>query len=320
MTRGLPLTRLVVVGTAVLLTLGGAPATAAPSTDVAASPDPVQLPIGFRPEGVTSGPDDTYYAGSVANGRIWTGDLSEGSGHELLAPSEGRSLRGLWFDPRSRLLWAVGQDGEIGIVLVVDSTSGDVLHRIVVPGAVFLNDLVITRSTVWVTDSQVDRLTRIALDQHGHPAGDPTFLPLTGAWPTPEGFRANGIRALPGGLVLDNSTAGGLWLADPVTGVVTAIPVMGGPGITGGDGLELVGRTLYVVRGSGQQEVSVLGLHRDAGGWTAQWLGRLTSPDLDVPSTATFAQGRLWAVNARFGVADPDTASFAIVPLPRDPA
>jgi hypothetical protein len=59
----------------------------------------------------------------------------------------------------------------------------------------------------------------------------------------------------------------------------------------------------------------VLKLRRSGGGWTASWIERLTSPALDVPSTATLVGRTLWAVNARFGVADPATATFAIIPL-----
>jgi hypothetical protein len=278
--------------------------------------EPVALPTGFRPEGIASGPGDTYYAGSLADGRIWTGDLSRGTGRQLLAGVPGRALRGMQWDPRSGTLWVTGQDGTTGIVLGVDARTGALRHRIVVPGAVFLNDLVITRNALWVTDSRVDRLTRLPLDRHGKPSGEQTQLPLSGAWPTPEGTRANGIRTLSdGSLILANSTAGGLWQVDPATGVVSSIPVIGGPGITAGDGLVRSGRTLYVVRGSGQQEVSVLKLRHSADGWTATWIDRLTSPALDVPSTATLVGRTLWAVNARFGVADPTTADYAIIPL-----
>lgn len=185
------------------------------------------------------------------------------------------------------------------------------------PGAVFLNDLVITRKAVWVTDSRVDRLTRVPLDRNGRPDGELAQLPLTGPWPTPAGNRANGIRTLPdGSLIIDNSTAGGLWQVDPNTGVVTEIPVTGSSAITAGDGLVRSGRTLYVVRGSGQQEVSKLKLSRSGDGWTASFIDRLTSPALDVPATATLVGDTLWAVNARFGVADPTTAAYAIIPLP----
>ncbi|HST82870.1 MAG TPA: hypothetical protein VLL08_14140 [Kineosporiaceae bacterium] len=322
--------RLGIAGTGLVLISTILPSTAVAHTTDAhsaiahsttAQAEPVALPTGFRPEGVTSGPGDTYYTGSLADGRIWTGDLSRGTGRQLLAGVTGRALRGMQWDPRSGLLWVVGQDDSTGIVLAVDARTGTLQQRIVVPDAVFLNDLVITRKALWITDSRVDRLTRVPLDRHGRPAGEQTQLPLTGAWPTPEaGNRANGIRTLPdGSLVLDHSTAGGLWQVDPETGVAAAIPVTGGPaggpGITGGDGLERSGRILYVVRGSGQQEVSVLKLCRNAAGWTATWTDPLTSPALDVPSTATLVGRTLWAVNARFGVADPATASYAIIPL-----
>jgi hypothetical protein len=329
LSRSVPAT----VGGLALLAAGAlaAPAAAAPAAaPVSAAPaqaapvasgshrtaEPVALPVGFRPEGVTSGPGDTYYTGSLADGRIWTGDLSRGTGRLLLPGVPGRALRGMQWDARSGLLWVAGQDGTTGIVLAVNSRSGAVVHRIEVPGAAFLNDLVITRTAIWITDSRVDRLTRLPLDRKGRPAGEQTYLPLGAPWPTPAGTRANGIRTLPdGSLVLANSTAGGLWRVDPNTGAVSAIPVIGGPGITAGDGLVRSGRILFVVRGSGQQEVSVLKLRRTDDGWTATWVDRLTSPDLDVPATATLVGRTLWAVNARFGVADPATAEFAIVPL-----
>jgi hypothetical protein len=302
--------------------IAAGPAVAAPAP--AAAPlwsrstpaEPVALPVGFRPEGVASGPGDTYYAGSLADGRIWTGDLSRGTGRQLLAGVTGRALRGMQYDSRSGLLWVTGQDGSTGIVLAVNARSGAVEHLITVPGAVFLNDLVVTRKAVWVTDSRVDRLTRLPLDRKGHPTGSQGYLPLGGPWPTPEGIRANGIRELPdGSLILDHSTAGGLWRVDPQSTEVSSIPVIGGPGIVAGDGIERDGKTVYVVRGSGQQEVSVLELQRRHGSWTATWVKALTSPALDVPSTATLVKRTLWAVNARFGVTDPATATFAVVPL-----
>ena len=83
------------------------------------------------------------------------------------------------------------------------------------------------------------------------------------------------------------------------------IPVRGGPGIVGGDGLETDGSVLYNVRGSGPYEVSVLRLAPTATGWSAKWVGARTDDTLDIPSTATLAGGWLWAVNARFGVASP---------------
>ncbi len=205
----------------------------------------------------------------------------------------------------------------------VDGRTGAVVSDTVVPGAAFLNDLVVTERTVWVTDSRVDRLAAIALDRHGRPTGGALrFVRLSGAWPVFDGsnINANGIRELSdGSLILNNSQFGGLWNVDPKSGATTEIPVTGGPGITSGDGLELDGSVLYNVRGTGGNSVSVLVLSRSRSGWRAKWAGQRSDRTLDVPSTATVAGGWLWAVNARFGVASPDTASYWITRLPARP-
>lgn len=282
----------------------------------------VPLPDGIRPEGITSGPGTRYYVGSLADGRIVTGDLRAGDSVVLLPGAQGRAIRGLFWDRRTNLVWAAGNVGTVGHVWAVDARTGAIRQDTVVPGSVFLNDLVVTRDTVWITDSRVvpDRLTAISLGRRGRPTGAaPTFVTLGGAWPAGDGaaVNANGIRALrDGSLILNNSRVGGLWRVDPATGEASAIPVRGGPGITAGDGLVLDGRRVYNVRGSGQQEVSVLELVHKRSSLVAQWRGALTDPSLDVPSTATLAGGSLWAVNARFGVPSPETASYSVTRLP----
>jgi len=65
----------------------------------------------------------------------------------------------------------------------------------------------------------------------------------------------------------------------------------------------------------GRNEVSVLKLKHDSSGWVAVWKQTLTDPTLDVPSTATIRGDKVYAVNARFGVASPDTASYSVTPL-----
>jgi len=315
--RRLPRRAITVAATAVLaLSTGLAAASAAPPRDE------VTLPDGLRPEGITSGPGSRYYVGSLADGRIVTGDLLKGTSTTLLPGATGRQLRGLFWDDRTNLVWAAGNVGSVAHVFAVDGSTGSVALDAVVTGGVFLNDLVVADDAVWVTDSRVDRLTVVPLDAAGMPTGAaPSFVPLGGAWPAHDGTanNANGIRELPdGSAILNNSRVGGLWQVDPATGDTAAVPVTGGPGITGGDGLELVGSALYDVRGSGQAEVSVLTLRQDAAGaWSALWQGALTDPRLDVPSTATFAVGSLWAVNARFGVPTPDTAPYWVTPLAR---
>ena len=283
------------------------------------APATVPLPDGIRPEGITSGPGTRLYVGSLADGRIVTGDLRTRSVRVLLPGAPGRSLRGLYRDSRSGLVWAAGGLGAEAHVWAVDGRTGAVVADVVIPGGGFLNDLVATRDAVWVTDSRVDRLARIPLTRHGRPASaTPSFVPLRGEWPAYDGtnLNANGIRGLAdGSLVLNNSEAGGLWQVHPRSGATREIPVRGGPGLVGGDGLELRGHTLYDVRGSAPTEVSVLELSRRRHAWVARWKGALTDPTLDVPSTATFAGGSLWAVNARFGVASPETAPYWVTRL-----
>lgn len=300
------------------------PAGAAPVSGRRATPAPetIALPTGIRPEGITSGPGTTYYVGSLADGRIVTGDLLAGSvDHVLLPGAPTRQIRGLYWDERSGLVWAAGNVGAVAHVWAVDADSGAIASDTVVPGAVFLNDLVVTEDKVWVTDSRVvpDRLTSIALGVDGTPIGAaPVFVPLGGAWPAATGATsANGIRELSdGSLILNNSRVGGLWQVDPSTGHAATIPVSGGPGIIGGDGLELDGNVLYNVRGSGPNQVAVVILSEGSSGWTAKWVGARMDETLDVPSTATVAGGWLWVVNARFGVASPETAPFWITRLP----
>lgn len=284
----------------------------------------VPLPAGLRPEGITSGPGFTFYVGSLADGRIVTGNLLFGTSEILLPGAPGRQIRGLYWDARTNWVWAVGNVGTgadaVAHIWAVDGRTGAITFDRVVPGAVFLNDLVVTRTRVFVTDSRVDRLVVVGLQPNGLPVpnGLLGILPLSGAWPAnTTATNANGIRELrDGSLILNNSRVGGLWRVDPNTGVTTQIPVSGGPGIIGGDGLELKGSTLYNVRGSGPNQVAVLRLSRTRSGWTATWVKALTDPTLDVPSTATAVGPWLWTVNARFGVASPETAPYGVTRLP----
>lgn len=284
-------------------------------------PDSISLPNGIQPEGITSA-GSRYFVGSLNDGRIVTGDLRRSTPSTvLLAGEPGRQLRGLYYDGRTGLIWAAGNVGATGHVYAVSARSGRIVADTVVPGSVFLNDLVVTRGAVIVTDSKVERLTRITLDERGLPAKT-SFVTLGGAWPgavVEDGARgnsANGIRQLDRThVVLDHSTAGGLWSVDVHTGAATAIPVTGGPAITAGDGLERRGNTLWVVRGTSDTSVAQLKLVSKRDGYRAVWQRLLTDRDLDVPSTATFTAGSLYAVNARFGVESPATAPYSITRL-----
>jgi len=271
-------------------------------------PDMIALPNGLRPEGITSDGQSTFYVGSLANGRVVTGNLSTGRTRVLVPGVSGRVAVGTLFDARNDRIWVAG--GDTGAVTAYDAGSGRQLGRWVTPGSVFLNDVAVTEDAVYVTDTGRARLVVVPLGPGGVlPAADAaTTLSLRGDMPfSAAGSNANGIRALDDdSLLVVHSGTGGLFRVNPATGRTREVRVTGGT-LTGGDGLELGGGHLFVVRGTDDESVTVLRL--DQGNATAQVEQVLRDPAFDVPSTATFAGGSLWVVNARF-----DTT-----PTPRTP-
>ena len=85
-----------------------------------------------------------------------------------------------------------------------------------------------------------------------------------------------------------------------------------------GDGLELSGKTLYVVRNFANT-VAVLTMR--AGLTEAELVGEFTAEDfeLDIPTTGTLTQGALWVVNARFSTTPTLDTPYWITRLPTQP-
>src|SRR5688572_11817275 len=69
-------------------------------------PEVIQLPIGFRPEGIEVGRGTTFYVGSVASGAIRRGSLRTGSTEPLVPGGSGRSATGIELDRHKRLFVA----------------------------------------------------------------------------------------------------------------------------------------------------------------------------------------------------------------------
>ena len=283
-------------------------------TPVAATapfPSKIQLPSGWMPEGITAGRGTTIYVGSLAGGGVWAGNVRTGQGGTLV-PAWGGAATGVEYEARANRLWVAG--GPTGTVRVYDASSGDLLRQYTFPGTVFLNDLVVTRTAVYVTDSLNAWLDVIPLGPDGAlPAtGATTTLPLSGITFEAGQFNANGIVAARGWLIVVDSFTGGLFRVNPRTGVSTQIST-GGTSVANGDGLEVRGSRLYVVRNFDQRvEVFRLG----AGLASARPLGTLTSSDLSVPTTGAIQAGRLWVVNARFGIS---TTDYWVSQLPARP-
>ena len=169
----------------------------------------------------------------------------------------------------------------------------------------FINDLVVTDDAVYVTDSFNAWLDVIPFgpdDSLPAPA-DVTMLPIDGITFETGQINTNGIVATRGWLITVDTFTGGLFRVDPSTGDATELST-GGVSVANGDGLELRGSTLYVVRNRNQL---VEAFRLGPGLTSATPLGELTPfDDLSVPTTVAFQAGSIWAVNARFGISTTD--------------
>lgn len=277
-------------------------ATAAGPAGAQQFPEVIPLPANWFAEGVATGTGTTVYAGSLATGGIWKGDLRTGLGSVLVPGGEGRPSVGLKVS--RGLIYVAG--GPSGVISVYNATTGAEVATYDT-GAPFLNDVTITNDAAWFTDSFSPFLYRLPL-KAGQPAGDPVAVPLGGDWVQTDGFNANGIAATPNGKVLlvINSTTGTLYRVDPATGSATAVAV--DTPLTAGDGILLQGKELSVVRNR-FNEIAVLRMSSDFS--SATLVQTLTDPDFAVPTTVAAFGSTLYAVNARFG--DPAPASFEIV-------
>jgi sugar lactone lactonase YvrE len=288
----------------------GAPGSVAPQRTP--GPGTIALPDGWQPEGITSD-GDTLYVGSIADGAIWRGSASAGTGDAFIDGVAGRVAVGVDHESGADRLWVAG--GGTGEVRAYDATTGEQLGawQVATAGQTFLNDLVATPTAVYVTDSMAAELDVIPLGPHGSlpPPDGATKLPLTGDYRQVEGFNANGIVFADGRLVVVQSATGTLYRVDPASGEATAID-LGGASLVNGDGLELGPAGVFVVRNQSNL-VALVMLDQALGSGTV--VGEVTSPDLDIPSTAAWSGDRLYVVNARFATQPGPNVPYWITPL-----
>jgi len=268
------------------------------------SPAVLQLPNGFRPEGIAI-KGRTAYFGSLADGDIYAVNLRSGKG-KVISQGPGTPSVGLKIDKRDRLFVAGGPAGN---ARVVDVRTGAILKSYqLTTGASFVNDVALVRKTAWFTDSFNPVLYGVPLGKHGAlpDASAIITLPLTGDYVHQAGFNLNGITATPDGkaLLAVQSSTGLLFRIDPKTGVAKKVD-LGGYALTNGDGLLTVGRTLYVVQNQlNRVAVIRLGHHATSGVLKKT----LTNPGFDVPTTVAKFGKWLYLPNARFSTPPtPDT-------------
>ena len=298
---------------AALLVVGSAGvATAAPAAPPGggAVEDVIALPNAFQPEGIAIDSRGVAYFGSLADGDIYAADLRTGEG-EVIAEGPGTPSVGLKVDQRGRLFVAGGPAGD---ARVIDTATGELLASYqLTDGPAFINDVVLTRDGAWFTNSFVGELYFLPLGPGGAlpDQGDVVTLPLGGEWTQLGGFNANGIAETPDhrALLVMQSSTSTVFRVDPATGEATAID-LDGVALTNGDGLLVVGRTLYVV----QNRLNLVGVvELDVSGTTGTYVDQLTNPMFDVPTTVAAYGNGLYLPNARFGTSPtPDTTYRAV--------
>jgi sugar lactone lactonase YvrE len=256
------------------------------------APSRINLPNGWQPEGIAAGTGNALYVGSIPTGAVIRVDARTGRGRVIVSGRQGRAAIGLKA-VGGRLFVAGGGTGR-GFVYST-STGRQVRQFRLAPagGDTFVNDVAVTRRAAYFTDSR-----RMVLYVVPRDLARSTPLTLTGI-PPQTGNNLNGIVATPDGnaLIAVQTNAGRLWRIDPRTGRGTPID-LGGASVANGDGLLLVGRTLYVVRNQNNR-IAVVTLAPNLG--SGRVVRTISSRDFDVPTTVARIGNRLYTVNARFG-------------------
>ena len=289
-------------------------AVVAPAALAQAFPKTIPLPNGWQPEGIAIGRGTTFYVGSIPTGAVYRGDLRTGKGAVFIQGSDGRAATGIEFD-RGRLFVSGASTGK---AFVYDARTGALIREYQLAsgsGATFVNDVVVTRSAAYFTDSRRADLYRVPLARNGAPAPTAETVPLSGGFQLVAGFNLNGIDATANGksLITVQTNTGELFRIEPTTGATTAID-LGGASVTNGDGILLVGRTLYVVQNSNNRIAVVRLAASLASGSVTR---TITDPDFDVPTTIDRLGRRLYAVNARFTTPPGPSTTYNVVQVRR---
>ena len=294
---------------------------AAGAAGAASGPTHIDLPDGWQPEGIAAGRGHDLYVGSIPTGAVRRINAKTGEQENAVEPQAGRRAIGIKVEwrrdaktkkarasakrRRADRIWVAG--GPTGDGYVYSARTGDTLKAFDFTALTdtFVNDVVLSKRAAYFTDSRRPVLYVAKRDLSGF-----SELPLTGITFT-AGNNLNGIEYGRGVILAIQGNLGILWRIDPATGAATQVD-LGGKTLPNGDGLLLVGETLYVVQNR-LNKVAVLDLDDDFSSATIE--KELTSDDFDVPTTVAKKHGRLYLPNARFGTTDPQPADYWITAI-----
>jgi hypothetical protein len=276
-------------------------------------PDLIPIPVGFEAEGIELGKDQDFFVGTVSwsgnltnSGAIYKGNLLTGEGHVLVPPT-GKPVAGLSYDARTDYLYAAtGHSGgfagprwECGIK-VYTATSGRLLGEIIFGDDMAINDVLVTDTAVYCTDSVSTTLYKLPLEDDGKVFSSTVEkIEMTG-FEMAEGYNANGLVGDFDGkeLVIINITTGVLYLVNTESGAATPVNVQGDEQLfADGDGLYMDGRTLYIMQNFAQK-IAVVDLSDDLTQGT--FVKNIVSDDFSIPTTITGFGNCIYAINTHF--------------------
>lgn len=277
-------------------------------------PETIDLPSGFAGEGVAVD-GRTFYAGSLAGGQVARGDLRKGTSEVFVDAPLTPVAAGLKADRRHDLLWVAG--GPSGQAAVYSLDDGSPVAAVTLAtAAAFVNDVTVTRTAAYFTDSFSPVIYKVPVSKRGE-VGAPETITLTGpAAAFVPGFNLNGIAATADGrtLIAVNSSKGELYTIDATTGA-SALIDLGGVSVRTGDGILLEGRTLYVLQNGGgnasPNQIAVFRLNRSL--TTGRLVDAITSPLFERATTLGKSGDVFVAVNAQFGFVPIDPESELVL-------
>jgi hypothetical protein len=275
----------------------------ASSDDVA----PVILLDGAKgAEGIAAAGSTTFFAGDLATGDIYRGDIRKDKATKFIDAPDGRVAVGMKADRHNDLLFVAG--GPTGQAYVYDTDTGKTVRTYqLTKKEAFINDVALTDHGAWFTNSRQAELYFIPVDDDGG-LGTARTLTLKGpAADTSKQFNLNGIAYSRDArrLVVAHTGNQALYTVSPRTGASTEITGVKVPNV---DGVLVKGDTVWAVQNFSNQ-ISRLRVNFHES--TARLREVITSPDFNIPTTAALFDDTLAAVNAKFNV--PNAKTFEVV-------
>lgn len=250
------------------------------------------------PEGVSYDPNNgNFYVGATTDGALYVGNVMESDKMSVFSPAgaDGRTAAvGTKVDSDGNL-WIAG--GRTGSMWVYNGEDASLIAQFTTPdGAAFINDLALTDSGVYFTDSFRPILWRVTDMASGE--AEP-WLDFTGtAIQYTDGFNLNGIVATEDGryLIVVHSIEGELYRIDTQTQEIIRINTGVVP-LTGGDGLVRVDNTVYVLRNRFGEIVPII-LDEDLSSGQGGII--LTSTLFAYPTTLAYTGNTFLVANSQF--------------------